>query len=99
MQRLRSDPDYQGADGKRAKIIKRHHNLQRLLEIKPVLITFADRIQFPSSSVKHRRGMERFLNLIEASALLHQHQRLRHKNASGEEFVLAAIADYKTAVD
>ena len=98
MRKVRSDPDYAGHEGKRAKIVRRHHNLQRMLESKAVLIGFADRIQFPASNVRYRREMERFLNLIEASALLHQHQRLRHKNASDEEFIVADLRDYEIAV-
>jgi hypothetical protein len=73
-------------------IIHRHRIMQRLLEPLPVLIPFADRIEFPASSVKHRREQERFLNLIEASALLHQHQRMRNG-----AHVVAATRDFEIA--
>jgi len=95
--RLRADAEYQGAGGRCAMIVRKHHNLQRLLRSCAVVIPFADRIQFPSSSIKHRREQERFLNLIEASALFHQHQRLKHKNTTGEELILADIRDYEIA--
>ena len=77
----------------RERIITRHHNLQRLLECRPVVIPFAERIEFPSSHVQYRREQERFLGLIEASALLHQQQRLRdgqHLVADKRDFELAA---------
>src|SRR5262249_40903010 len=47
--------------------------------------------------IRHRREQERFLNLIEASALLHQHQRLKSKNASGEAFIVADTKDFEIA--
>jgi hypothetical protein len=95
---LRTDPDYQGNSGRHAQLVRKHHTLQRLLEALPVVIPFAARIQFPVSSIKHRREQERFLNLIEASALLHQHQRLKHKSAAGEAFIIADMRDYETAM-
>lgn len=96
--RLRCDPECAGAEGHRAKLIKLHHNLQRLLEARAVLIPYADRIEFPSYSTKHRRAHEKFLNLISAMALLHQHQRLKQKNSAGEEFIIADERDFNVAL-
>ena len=74
-------------------ITRRHWNAQRLLEPLPVVIPFADRLSFPSSWMRTRRDHARFLNLIEVSAFLHQHQRERdHEGA-----IVAALADYETA--
>ncbi|GMV83869.1 MAG: hypothetical protein AMXMBFR7_50530 [Planctomycetota bacterium] len=70
-----------GAPAERARRMARLRNLQRLVEPLPVVIPFADRIEFPATSVKHRREQQRFLRLIEASALLHQQQRLRDGEA------------------
>ena len=58
-------------------ITRRHWNAQRLLEPLPVVIPFADKLSFPSSWMRTRRDHARFLNLIEVSAFLHQHQRER----------------------
>ena len=74
-------------------ITRRHWNAQRLLEPLPVVIPFADRLSFPSSWMRTRRDHARFLNLIEVSAFLHQHQRER----SREGAILASLADYETA--
>lgn len=93
-QSLRSDPAFTGPDGRKATVVRRHHALQRLLEIKPVLIPFAGRIEFPTASPKYRREHERFLNLIEASALLHQYQRV---SAGG--FIVADVADFRIALE
>jgi hypothetical protein len=73
-------------------IARRHWNAQRLLESLPVVIPFADRLTFPSSWMRTRRDHARFLNLIEVSAFLHQHQRERRNGA-----VLADVADYAAA--
>jgi len=74
-------------------ITRRHWNAQRLLEPLPVVIPFADRLSFPSSWMRTRRDHARFLNLIEVSAFLHQHQRERTSDGA----IVAALADYETA--
>lgn len=92
------DADFGGSQGKHGRIIQRHRTLQRLLECRAVMIPFADRIEFPSSHVKHRRALEKVLGLVQASALLHQYQRLKQKNSSGEEIVIATERDFEIAV-
>jgi DNA primase len=73
-------------------ITRCHWNAQRLLEPLPVVIPFADRLTFPSSWMRTRRDHARFLNLIEVSAFLHQHQRERRNGA-----ILADVGDYAAA--
>jgi 5S rRNA maturation endonuclease (ribonuclease M5) len=73
-------------------ICRRHWNAQRLLEPLPVVIPFADKLVFPSSWLRTRRDYARFLNLIEVSAFLHQHQRERRDGA-----IVASLADYAAA--
>jgi len=73
-------------------VCRRHWNAQRLLEPLPVVIPFAERLGFPSSWMRTRRDHARFLNLIEVSAFLHQHQRERR-----DEAVVASERDYAVA--
>jgi 5S rRNA maturation endonuclease (ribonuclease M5) len=73
-------------------IVRRHWNAQRLLDPLPVVIPFADKLTFPSSWMRTRRDHARFLNLIEVSAFLHQHQRERRGGA-----IVASLADYGVA--
>jgi hypothetical protein len=73
-------------------IVRRHWNAQRLLEPLPVVIPFAGRLTFPSSWMRTRRDHARFLNLIEVSAFLHQHQRERRGRV-----IVASPADYAVA--
>jgi DNA primase/DNA-binding transcriptional ArsR family regulator len=74
-------------------ITRRHWNAQRLLEPLAVVIPFADRLSFPSSWMRTRRDHARFLNLIEVSAFLHQHQRERTADGA----IVASLADYGAA--
>jgi 5S rRNA maturation endonuclease (ribonuclease M5) len=74
------------------QICRRHWNAQRLLETLPVVIPFASKLTFPSSWLRTRRDYARFLNLIEVSAFLHQHQRERRSGA-----IVASPADYAIA--
>jgi DNA primase catalytic core len=69
-----------------------HWNAQRLLEPLGVVIPYADRLTFPSAWMRTRRDHARFLNLIEVSAFLHQHQRERSGGS-----IVAALADYAVA--
>ena len=75
-------------------IARRHWHAQRLLEPLPVVIPFADALTFPSAWLRTRRDYARFLNLIEVSAFLHQHQRARRNGA-----IVAEVADYAVAYD
>lgn len=52
-----------------------HKNAQRLLKALPVVIPYAEAIEFPSAWIRTRRDNLRFLHLIEVLAFLHQHQR------------------------
>jgi hypothetical protein len=73
-------------------ITRRHWNAQRLLEPAPVVIPYAEKLAFPSAWMRTRRDHARFLNLIEVSAFLHQHQREKRGGA-----ILASLDDYATA--
>jgi DNA primase len=56
-------------------ILARHQNAQRLLE--PVWVTnpYAPQLTFPSGTLRTRRECVKYLSLMEAVALLKQHQR------------------------
>ena len=57
-----------------------------------MVIPYADKLTFPSAWMRTRRDHARFLNLIEVSAFLHQHQRERRGGA-----IVASLADYAVA--
>ncbi len=73
-------------------LLRLHWNAQRLLEPLPVVIPFAKAITFPSTWMRTRRDHARFLNLIEVSAFVHQHQREQIQGA-----IYADVKDYDVA--
>jgi len=91
--RLHAEPGLHATGAKRTAIVRRHHALQRLLQARPVVVPFIERLVFPSVTVQHRLDQERFLGLIAASALVHQHQRL-----SDRGHVVADERDFKVAL-
>ena len=73
--------------------LRRYHTVNRLIARRPVVIPFADRIEFPAITLRRRQEQSRFLALIAASALLHQHQRLGDRG-----HVVADVRDFDRAV-
>lgn len=61
----------------RARIRARHHAAQRLLASLPVVNPYAQRLTFHGRRVEDRRDHRKYLDLINAIALLHQKQRDR----------------------
>lgn len=61
----------------RQELLARLKNAQRLLSPMSVLNPYANALTFPSGRTRNRRDHEKYLTLIDAIALLHQHQRSR----------------------
>jgi hypothetical protein len=61
----------------RQEVLAKLKNAQRLLQPVPVLNPYAPDLTFPSGQTRNRRDHEKYLTLIDAIALLHQHQRPR----------------------
>lgn len=77
-----------------------HRNVQRMLRKVVVLNPFAPHLDFPSEPLQMRREHEKYLSLIDAVALLHQHQRRRFTaeiNGREVECVEAGIEDVEEA--
>jgi hypothetical protein len=74
-QRAGYRPEYQGLDGR--SVERRHQDAQRLLEPLRVVIPWADQLTFRTDQIRYRRDHAKYLALIAASTLLHQHQRQR----------------------
>lgn len=71
-------------------------NIQRLLERLPVIIPYVEGIRFPLKPLRVRRDRLRFLAMVEACALLHQHQRERREEAD-RTYLVASLDDYAIA--
>ena len=72
--------------------------IRSLVPIK-ITIPFLDKVTFPAEYLRARRDNMRFLNLIEAIAFLHQHQRPRKRHPELGEYIEATQEDYRTAYD
>lgn len=86
--------------GERERVIQIHRNAQRLL--RPLLVAnpFARQLTFQSERTRSRRDHMKYLSLIRAVALLHQHQRpLRTADAGGRriEFIEVTREDIVVA--
>jgi hypothetical protein len=70
----------------RSYLLKRHQNAQRLLKPLAVANPYAPQLSFPDTATRTRRDHTKYLALIRAIALLHQHQRpiktTRHRGES-----------------
>jgi hypothetical protein len=66
---------------RRREVLKVHQDAQRLLEPVAVVNPFATKLAFSDARTRTRRDHVKYLTLIRAIALLHQHQRPR-KTAS-----------------
>ena len=59
----------------REDVLKKLRNSQRLLQPLAILNPFAPSLTFATGRTRNRRDHEKYLTLIDAIALLHQHQR------------------------
>jgi hypothetical protein len=69
------------ARAKRADVIARHANAQRLLNPVAVVNPHAPTLSFSDRSTRNRRDNAKYLGLIRAVTLAHQHQRIRKQVA------------------
>ena len=77
-----------------------HQNAQRLLQPLAVVNPYADRLTFLDDRTRTRRDHEKYLTLIDAIALLHQHQRPIRTLAQGDRtvsYIEAAASDVMQA--
>jgi len=80
--------------------LKTLRNAQRLLSPVDVLNPYAPALTFPTGRTRNRRDHEKYLTLIDAIALLHQHQRQRGShvvNGRTVEFLEATLDDIALA--
>jgi DNA primase catalytic core len=84
----------------RDAIVGLHRDAQRLLEPLAVVNPFADRLTFADGRTRTRRDHGKYLGLIAAVTLLHQHQRERKTatiNGRTVSYVESTIGDIEVA--
>ena len=85
---------------RRDKIVRLHRNAQRLLRPVDVVIECLKERRFPDAMTRTRRDHMKFLTLIQAITLLHQHQREIKTSVEEDvrlEYIEATEADVKLA--
>jgi len=84
-----------------AEIRKLHHNAQRLLRPIKVVNPYAEGLTFLDDKTRTRRDHRKYLALIRAIALLHQHQRpirrLERPGAEPLDYIEASLDDIAAA--
>lgn len=93
-----------GTTTNREQVIAKLQNLQRVLSPLPVVIPYAERITGFGSSPSARRDHDLLLSLLEAHALLYQHQRQKMDgavvaNETDFEVVAALITERQSAIN
>lgn len=82
------------------RVVKLHRNAQRLLQPLLVANPYASRLTFLDDRTRTRRDHVKYLTLIRAIALLHQHQRevktIEHEGKA-VEYIEATLEDIATA--
>ena len=75
------------AKQEKERLLALHRNAQRLLQPLFVVNPYADRLTFLDDRTRTRRDHEKYLTLIDAIALLHQHQRPVKTLVQGERTI------------
>jgi len=84
----------------RKDLLKKLRDAQRLLAPVEVINPFAPALTFATARTRNRRDHEKYLTLIDAIALLHQHQRARGQhvvNGRVVEFIAVTLEDIALA--
>ncbi len=90
-QRERETLDGLLAENERQSVVKLHQDAQRLLEPLAVVNPYARALTFSDARTRTRRDHMKYLTLIRAIALLHQHQRPRRTADTPDGGVLTYI--------
>jgi hypothetical protein len=81
------------AHEERKDLLKQLRNAQRLLQPLHVVNPFAPALTFATARTRNRRDHEKYLTLIDAIALLHQHQREAQTLPGGQRFIEVTLDD------
>ena len=85
---------------KQDRLIKKHHNAQRLLKPLAVVNPFTQYLSYPNQSLRTRRDHKKYLGLIRAIAFLYQYQRkIKTVDVEGEpvEYIEVTLDDIDKA--
>jgi hypothetical protein len=81
----------------RKALLKTLRNAQRLLQPVEVLNPYAPALTFTTGRTRNRRDHEKYLTLMDAIALLHQHQRETKTLPGGQPYIEVTLDDIALA--
>ena len=81
----------------RKRMLTLLRNVQRLLDPVDVVNPWADQLTFTAERTRTRRDHEKYLTLIDAIALLHQHQRPGNDDGDGGRYITVTLDDIELA--
>ena len=81
----------------RKRVLGLMRNAQRLIDPVEIVNPYADQLTFTATRTRTRRDHEKYLTLIDAIALLHQHQRPKKKLQCGTEYIEVLPQDIELA--
>jgi hypothetical protein len=81
----------------RKALLKTLRDAQRLLQPVEVLNPYAPALTFTTGRTRNRRDHEKYLTLIDAIALLHQHQRKAQTLPGGQPYIEVTLDDIALA--
>jgi DNA primase len=82
---------------RRQTLLALMRNVQRLVRPLDVVNPWADELTFTTDRTRTRRDHEKYLTLIDAIALLHQHQRPVERDPESGEFIRVMLDDIALA--
>ncbi|MGH8020362.1 MAG: CHC2 zinc finger domain-containing protein [Opitutaceae bacterium] len=85
-----------GRKAQRDELLALHRAAQSLLQPLPVFNPYAEKLRFLSNQLRTRRDHEKYLLLIDALAVLFQHQRAR-RTIAGRACIVATLDDIARA--
>ncbi len=85
------------AHQERQDLLKQLRNAQRLLAPLAVVNPYAPALTFATARTRNRRDHEKYLTLIDAIALLHQHQRQSKELPGGQRYLEVTLEDIALA--
>jgi DNA primase catalytic core len=91
--------DGYGLRKRKEGITRLHKNIQRLIKQVDIVNPFENRLTFTSKTLRARRENIKYLNLINAVALVRQYQREIRTREDGAEYITVDIGDVRIAND
>jgi len=97
LQRMARTPEGIAAAERRKDVLRLLRNVQRLLKTRRITNPYAQYLTFTSERTRTRRDHEKYLGLIEAITLLHQHQRPLENDEIAGEYIPTTLEDIELA--